>query len=251
MGFLLRGLLVFSLLSPLFFDPLEASQKAGKSTLVKPIEIHADEILRRADDVRCPSESYFMEVEISNKSGGDDVKVEVFTQGRERTRVNTIAPVRDRGRNMLMIGEDMWAYIPNLRRSVRIALNQKLAGQAAIGDVSRMRWWGDYNSEIVSEDKSSWLLSLAATKKGLTYEKVKIWVEKKSFRPLSAEYLSGSGVVLKKARFSGYRKIAGVVRPTKIEITDPHNPLDSSTLNITKLEQRESPERLFNQNNLK
>ena len=68
-----------------------------------------DEILRRTDEVRCPSESYFMEVEVISKSDDSVVKLEVLTKGRDKTRVNTILPTRDRGRNMVMIGEEMWA----------------------------------------------------------------------------------------------------------------------------------------------
>ena len=246
-----RRLLALSLVSVFICESLEGSQKARQSGVSKRNEFSADEILKRTDEVRCPAASYFMEVAVTNKNGDDNVKVEVFTQGRDKTRVNTIEPVRDRGRNMLMVGEDMWAYIPNLRRSVRIALNQKLAGQAAIGDVSRMRWWGDYEAEVLSNNKMSWVLKLTAAKKGLTYEKVKVSVEKKTFRPLAAEYLSASGIVLKTAQFSSYRRIAGAVRPTQIIITDPHNPDDSSTFKIIQLEQRDSPDRLFNQNSLK
>lgn len=250
MSFLSRKFTVIGMTSFLTCGAALASQKGEKVSSGVRSSFSADEILRKSDDVRCPSTSYFMEVDVENRNGEDPVKVEVFTKGRERTRVNTIAPVRDRGRNMLMIGEDMWAYIPNLRRAVRIALNQKLTGQAAIGDVSRMRWWGDYNAAVLMEDKRTWLLELKAAKKGLTYEKVKVKIEKGTFRPLEADYLSDGGIVLKKAKFGAYRKIAGNIRPTQIVITDPHNSSDSSTLRIIKLEQRESPERFFNQNNL-
>lgn len=246
-----RLIVIFFAVAAAAFHPVvgfAVAAKLAKTTAEKSIP--ADEILRKADEVRCPTTSYFMEVDVINNKSDDKVKVEVFTKGRERTRVNTISPARDRGRNMLMIGEDMWAYIPNLKRSVRVALNQKLTGQAAIGDVSRMRWWGDYSAELVSENKQTWLLLLTANKKGLTYEKVRVLVEKKSFRPLSADYLSGSGLLLKQAKFLSYRKIAGAIRPTEIEIVNPHSLEESSTVRILKLERKESPERIFNQNRL-
>jgi len=210
-----------------------------------------DEILRRTDEVRCPSESYFMEVEVNSKSGDDVVKLEVFTKGRDKTRVNTILPTRDRGRNMVMIGEEMWAYVPNLKRAVRVALNQKLTGQAANGDVSRMRWWGDYSAVKESDDEKFWVLMLTARKKGLTYEKIRAWVEKGSFRPVKAEYLSLSGMILKKTSFGDFRSIAGAVRPTEISIQDAKNSNDSSVIRILKLEARESSDTIFNQNALR
>ncbi|MFZ9519528.1 MAG: outer membrane lipoprotein-sorting protein [Silvanigrellaceae bacterium] len=214
------------------------------------VGVSDDDIIRRADDVRCPAESYFMEVEVVSSDQGDPVKLEVFTKGRNKTRVNTLAPARDKGRNMVMVGEDMWAYVPNLKRSVRVALNQKLTGQAANGDVSRMRWWGDYSAKKESEDGKSWKLLLTAKKKGLTYDKLRVWVEKNSFRPLRAEHLSLGGMVLKRSQFGQYKKIAGAVRPTEILIQDANKQEDSSVIRILKLEPKESSDAIFNQNSL-
>jgi outer membrane lipoprotein-sorting protein len=225
---------------------------ASKKSSVQrsPSNLGADEILRRTDEVRCPSESYFMEVEVDSSGSSDALRLEVFTKGRLKTRVNTLAPARDKGRNMVMVGQDMWAYVPNLKRAVRVALNQKLSGQAANGDVSRMRWWGDYSATLESEDGRAWVLLLTAEKKGLTYEKIRAWVEKVSFRPLRAEYLSLAGMVLKKAEFSKFREIAGAVRPTEISIQDSKNASDASVIRILKLEARESSDTIFNQNAL-
>lgn len=210
----------------------------------------ADDILRKADEVRCPSESYFMEVEVTTKGQDDVFKLEVFTKGRDKTRVNTLAPARDKGRNMVMVGEDMWAYVPNLKRAVRVALNQKLTGQAANGDVSRMRWWGDYQASNEAETSQTWTLLLQAKKKGLTYEKVRVWIEKKSFRPLKAEYLSLGGMVLKKSQFGRYKQIAGALRPTEILIQDANNTQESSAIVIKRLELKNSSDAIFNQNSL-
>src|SRR4051812_8253138 len=89
----------------------------------------ATEILEHADAIRNPSESFRMRAEV--KTGEDTSEFEVQTKGKDKTLVKTLAPSRDVGRNMLMLDENMWAYIPNLKRAVRIGLNQKLTGQAA------------------------------------------------------------------------------------------------------------------------
>jgi outer membrane lipoprotein-sorting protein len=221
---------------------------AAVSQSAFPSGLSADEIVKRADDVRCPAESYFMEVEVTSTGQNEPVKLEVFTKGRDKTRVNTVAPARDKGRKMVMVGEDMWAYVPNLKRSVRVALNQKLTGQAANGDVSRMRWWGDYSAQQESEDGKSWTLILTAKKKGLTYDKLRVWVEKNSFRPIKAEHLSLGGMILKKTQFGQYKQIAGALRPTEILIQDAKKQEDSSVIRILRLEPKESSDAIFNQN---
>ena len=99
----------------------------------------ADTILRKADEVRNPSESFSMVVDVESQND-DPARFEVMMQGKSKTLIRTKKPERDVGRSILMIDENMWAYVPNLKRSVRVSLNQKLTGQAANGDISRMRW---------------------------------------------------------------------------------------------------------------
>ena len=199
-----------------------------------------EEILSRVDELRNPSESYQMRVRIG------DTLFDVLLEGNSKTFVKTLEPARDRGRDMLMLGEEMWAYIPNLKRAVRVSLSQKLTGQAANGDISRMRWSGDYSPKIALETPSSWTLDLTATKKGLTYERIRIEVEKKTFHPKTAEYQTSSSKPLKRATFGGFKMVAGRVRPTVLEIQSAVNANDHSTLLVEEMEKKKFQSSQFN-----
>jgi hypothetical protein len=185
----------------------------------------ADTILRKADEVRNPSESFSMMVDVESQND-DPARFEVMMQGKSKT-------------------------LPNLKRSVRVSLNQKLTGQAANGDISRMRWHGDYDASIVKESPEQWLLDLQANKKGLTYERIQIWVAKEGFRPVKAEYQTKQGKTLKVANFGGYKSILGAQRPTRILIRDANDESKSSTLVIREMKSEDFPNSLFNQNSLK
>lgn len=213
-------------------------------------KITPEKILEKADNIRNPKNSFIMEVEVISYAEKDTSVFEVFTKGKELTAIKTISPRMNKGRNLLMLEENMWAYIPNLKRAVRISLSQKLSGQAANGDISRMRWSGDYKATIEKEDAKSWTLFLTATKKGLTYDKIRATVEKKSFRPLQAEYLTVQGKVLKNAIFKNYKQLAGEVRPNTIEIIDSLDKNDKSTINILKMETKEISSSTFDKDNL-
>lgn len=210
----------------------------------------ADEILKKADEVRNPSDSFAMTVDVESK-GEDDARFDVKIKGKDKTLIKTLKPSRDVGRNMLMLEENMWSYVPNLKRAVRVSLNQKLTGQAANGDISRMRWHGDYDAEIEKETKEEWILQLKARKKGLTYERIRAWIKKDKFHPVKAEYLSSAGKVLKNASFSGYKIIAGDVRPTIILITDATDQSKASRIIIRSMADEDFPNSLFHQNSLK
>ena len=200
----------------------------------------ADDILKKADAIRNPDGDYVMKVDVTS-SFDDPRTFEVYIHGSSRTLVKTLAPERDKERAMLMVDENMWAYVPNLKRGVRVALSQKLTGQAANGDISRTRWTGDYDVKIESETPENYVLFLQAKKKGLTYEKIRATIEKKTFRPLTAEYLSLSGKLLKTASFSGYKSIGGNTRPTEIEIKDSVRTDQKSTLTIKSMDVKPLP----------
>lgn len=209
-------------------------------------------LLKKVDAIRNPGESYLMKVEVKSSENKDEPYVyEVACGGSDKTLVKTLAPASSQGKKYLMLNEDMWAYVPNLSRPVRISLNQKLNGQAANGDISRMRWSGDYEPRLEEESPSEWRVLLTARKKGLTYEKIRAWIDRKSNRPVRAEFLSVSGKPLKTAVYQGYKTLAGAVRPTEIVIADVANPTDRSQLLITEMSVRTFPGSMFNQNSLK
>jgi len=213
-------------------------------------QVNADLLLKKADDIRNPSDSFQMKVNVHSTGDGEDSEFEVFIKGKDKTLIKTILPRRDRGRNMLMLQENMWVFIPNLKREVRISLAQKLTGQTANGDLSRMRWHGDYEAKISKEDASSYELALTATKKGLTYDKITLWIDKKNNYPIKAEYLSLSGKKLKEAIFSDYKEMAGGMRPTKILIKDALNNKETSLLTIIEMKAKNFPDSFFVRENL-
>lgn len=176
-------------------------------------------ILAKADRIRNPSDSY--EMTIGVESGEQNQLFQVFLKGNDKTLIVTKEPVRDRGRNMLMLDRDFHAYVPNLKRSMRLSLAQKLSGQVANGDIARTRWAGDYEVSKEAESETEIQLLLKANKENLTYAWIRLWLESKTYRPLRAEYLALNGkTVLKKSWFEEYKNIMGQNRPTSIRIED-------------------------------
>jgi len=215
-------------------------------------EISPDRILRNVDDIRTPADSYLMEVQIDSS---DDVegpwRGDVKVKGNNKTLIITRAPARQLGQNLLMLDEDMWVFIPNLKRTVRISLNQKLTGQASNGDIGRMRWYGDYNVKLEKGTKEFWTLFLTAKKKGLTYEKIRIKVRRNNFHPIKAEFLSLNSKLLKTAEYRKYERLADKKRPTEIYISDALDKSNYSIIKILSMQAKDYPMSLFDRNNLK
>jgi outer membrane lipoprotein-sorting protein len=201
-------------------------------------------LLRKADAIRNPGETYKMAIRV--KSPDQEQKLEVFLKGPLKTLIVTKAPAKDIGRNMLMLDRDFYAYVPNLKRSLRLSLAQKLNGQVANGDISRTRWAGDYRAEAgpVTPDGKVSELVLTGLKDNLTYQRIRLWLETSTARPLRAHYLSTDGrTLLKEAFFEGYRLLAGRERPTHIRIKDTTGA--ASEINIESMEVTDLPDSFF------
>jgi len=209
----------------------------------------ADEILKKTDQIRNPQQAFVMEVEIITQ-GDSKSRFKVFTKDKDKTLIQTLSPKRNLGRNLLMLDTDMWAYIPRIKRAVRVALNQKLSGEAANGDISRMRWHGDYASNILNETTNSWTLDLKALRKGLTYQRILLNVAKKTFRPLKADYQTAKGKLLKTCQFQDYKSIAGAVRPTKLVIQDAQRKDKVSTIIIHSIKVKNLRDSFFKKSSL-
>jgi outer membrane lipoprotein-sorting protein len=211
-------------------------------------------LLKRVDAIRNPAESYRMKVEVTSSENsenkGEHYIYDVSCGGNDKTLVKTLAPPSSQGKKLLMLHENMWAYVPNLSRPVRISLSQKLNGQTANGDISRMHWSGDYSPSLEEETPAGWRLLLTANKDGLTYAKIRAWIDRKTYRPLKAEFLSVSGKPFKTATYQAYKTLAGLARPSEIVIADVVNANDRSTIRIMEMEVRTFPASVFNQNSL-
>lgn len=207
----------------------------------------AARMVKAADAIRNPSESFQMKIKVEDD--GRTLVYEVSLKGQDKTLIVTKEPAKDRGRNMLMLGRDFHAYVPNLKRSMKLSLAQKLSGQVANGDISRTRWHGDYTVKLEKSDAKENQLLLKANKPNLTYEWIRLWLEKKTNRPLRAEYLGLNGkTVLKQAFFEDYKPMAGAERPTTLRIQDPAG--HQSYIRIVSMEKKTFADSFFTVRNM-
>lgn len=218
----------------------------------------AEKIVRKADEVRSPRLDYVVDVTVTSIKPGRSNKVaayEVLVKGQEKTIIKTIAPAIDRGTTLLMIGRDLWAFMPDVSKPIRISLQQRLIGDVANGDIARANFSGDYTPSILRNEKikgqTYYVLELIAKDDRVTYGKVVYWVNKKNYHPLKAEFYAASGRLLKKCSYENYKRLAGRLRPTSLVLK---NPLAKGRISIIKYHQmktRKLPAKYFTKNYMK
>jgi hypothetical protein len=115
----------------------------------------------------------------------------------------------DLGQKVLMLGDDFWLLLPGSQRPVRITPSQKLLGDASTGDIATLSWAEDYGGQLVGDEacpapdekKSCLRLSLQAQRKGVSYQRIELWLGKARHEPVAADLYVQSDKLAKQARF--------------------------------------------------
>src|SRR5438034_472130 len=107
----------------------------------------AQELMRRSDAARNGYTSFVVRVKISSFETGKQDEEHLYSvsqKGTDKTHVEFLSP-REKGRFLLMAGDDMWMYLPDTSRPIRITPLERLTGNASNGDVARTNYAVDYD----------------------------------------------------------------------------------------------------------
>ncbi len=205
----------------------------------------AQEIVAATDKVRNPGQPFRSTLTLTE-----------FVAGKERSRsalvlfskedashsfrnlLQYVEPARDAGKRVLLDGRSFWFYDPTSQASVRISPQQRLVGQAAIGDVLTVNLAVDYTATMAGTEtiddagrqkRNCWHLELKATTETAVYNRVEYWVEQGTFHPVKGKFYSDSGRLLKIIYYRNYIERLGAVRPAEAVIIDA---IDSSLATI-------------------
>lgn len=218
----------------------------------------AEEILKRSDAIRFPEEAFQVVVGITTTAPGQAESLSthrVLVKGSEKSLVQTLTPAQQKGQILLMRGPDLWVFLPRVSQPVRLPLSQRLTGQVANGDLARANFVGDYTPELSGGESidgvDCYILELTASKRGVTYHRIRYWVERSSFRPYKAEFYTKSKRLLKVGYYQEFREMAGAMRPSQLVLEDALKKNTRSVLRYQDMKLRELPDRYFTKQFLK
>jgi len=222
----------------------------------------AQEIVAASDKVRNPPQPFRMSLRLTEYVGGQERNHDslvVFSKedsGTQQFRnlVQYVEPARDAGKRVLLDGHSLWFYDPDSKVSVRISAQQRLIGQAAIGDILTVNLAADYTGSVVATEtiddaarqpRQCWHLELKARTDLATYNRVEYWVEQGSFFPIKGKFYADSGRLLKIVYFRNFALQLGAMRPTEAIIIDAVDSSLATTATSSGYAYREIPEAWF------
>lgn len=171
-------------------------------------------------------------------------------KGRDKVAALFLSPASDKGRSTLRQGDNMWLYIPNVGKPVRITSLQSVTGGVFNNaDILRVDYTEEYEVTAATEEAGNYLLDLKARTGAVAYDRLKMMVDKKTALPTVIEAYAASGLLVKTLRFKDIKDFGGdIVRPATVETDSPLYKGYKSVMLYAHVKKRDVPDEVFTLN---
>ena len=197
------------------------------------------EILKKVDTNLQPEsfESYRKLINIEPSGAKREFLLYTLKKGNDKIVSLFLSPASEKGRATLRLGDNMWLYIPNVGKPVRItSLQSVVGGVFNNADIMRLDYNVEYDVQNIEDEKSEYVLDLKAKTATVAYDKLKMWVDKKTVVPTKIECYAATGLLIKTLYFKERKPFEGMsaairsLRPTarSIRAISPYWPMRRS-----------------------
>ena len=216
--------------------------------------IDGAQILQKVDRNLEPEtyESYRKLIDIQPDGSRKESVLYTMKKGREKVVALFVAPSSDKGRVTLRLADNMWLYIPDVGRAIRVTSLQSVTGSVFNNaDILRIDYTAEYDVTAAEEQKDAYLLSLKAKSGDVAYDRLKMWVDKQLLLPVKIEAYAASGLLLKTLHFKDVKDFGGgIKRPATLETDSPLYKGYKSVMLWSGLKKASFPDEIFTLNYL-
>jgi len=211
-----------------------------------------DAILQKVDRKLNPEVFEMYRKLINLEPDGSKKEFIMFTikKGREQVASVFLSPASEKGRATLRLGENMWLYIPNVGKPIRITSLQSVTGGIFNNaDIMRLDYSAEYNCEKMEQQEGLLLLHLKAKTRFVAYDSLKMWVDDKKLLPDKIECFASSGMLIKTLYFKKITDFGdGLERPAVVETDSPLYKGYKSIMIFARMKKRDLPDEAFTLN---
>jgi outer membrane lipoprotein-sorting protein len=206
-------------------------------------------ILEKVDRNLSPA-SYEMYRKLINiEPDGRKKEFVLFTvkKGRDRVAGVFVSPASEKGRSTLRLGDNMWLYIPNVGKPVRVtSLQSVIGGIFNNSDILQLDYGEEYAVRKAEETGGEYILALKAKTKTVAYDQLKMWVDKEKLLPTRIECLTEASMLIKTIYFKDIKDFGGgIVRPAAVETDSPLHKGYKSVMLFANIKERDLPDEVF------
>ncbi len=224
----------------------------GLFSCMTAFALDGNEILKQVDRNLNPETFEMYRKLINIEPDGTKKEFVMFSvkKGKEKIASVFLSPVSEKGRSTLRIGENMWLYIPNVGKPIRITSLQSVTGGIFNNsDIMRLDYSAEYNCDKIENTDNGYTLYLKAKHRNVAYENVTMFIDSQKLLPTTIECYAASGMLIKTLYFKKIKDFGnGVVRPSIIETDSPLYKGYKSYIVFAKVKTRELASEIFSLN---
>lgn len=185
-------------------------------------------------------ESYRKLINVEPDGRKKEYTLFTIKKGVDKVASVFLAPASEKGRSTLRLGDNMWFYIPNVGKPIRItSLQSVVGGVFNNADILQLDYAAEYNVEKVEQNGNEYLLYLKAKTKTVAYDRLKLYADGKKQLPVKIECLTEANMLIKTIYFKDVKDFGGgIARPSVIETDSPLYKGYKSVMIFAKLKAR-------------
>ncbi len=163
-----------------------------------------------------------IEMQVKNSMGERNLEAKVWQEGTENALVKILTPAKDKNTGNLRIKFDLWQYLPNTDRVIKIPSSlmlQSWMGSDFTNDdlVRASRLSRDYDSKITGTNDQFLTITCMPKKDApVVWGKVIVQIRKKDAVPFTQEFYSERGELLKKMTGKEHKTFGSHTIPTLV-----------------------------------
>lgn len=209
----------------------------------------ATAVLKEVDARMAPA-SYEMYRKLINiEPDGKRKEFVLYTvkKGQDKMVALFLDPPSEKGRSTLRLGDNLWLYIPNVGKPIRItSLQSVVGGVFNNADLMRLDFSVEYTASVAGEEAEQYVLELKARGPAVAYDRLKMWVDKQTRVPITIEAYAASGLLIKTLHYSTIKDFGdGIMRPAMLETDSPLYKGYKSVMLFDGIRPRDFPDEVF------
>jgi len=213
------------------------------------LALDGTEILKKVDANLQPEsfESYRKLINIEPNGAKREFLLYTLKKGHDKIASLFLSPASEKGRATLRLGDNMWLYIPNVGKPIRItSLQSVVGGVFNNADIMRLDYNVEYDVRALEEKGNEYVLELKAKTGAVAYDRLKMWVDKKIVVPTKIECFAATGLLIKTLYFKEMKPFDdGILRPSVNETDSPLYKGYQSIIVYARVKKRIVPDEVF------
>ena len=206
-----------------------------------PTAPSAREILDHVDDLfRSASSHGRATMTVATEHWTRSLALEFWSKGKEQTLVRILAPQKEKGTATLRSGNDLWNYLPKVKRVIKLPSSMMSAswmGSHFTNDdlVKESRMTEDYTFEVAFEGERDGkpvaeIACLPRPEAAVVWGKVVVRVRKPDHLPLEVAYYDEDLRLARTLTYTDVRRLGGRELPATLRVVPADKPAESTVV---------------------